>query len=120
MLLTPLGAETLTVLEAPFATSPRDNSKFRDWDNAIEHVLIQCNVQPFIMSEKLSAGSDADREFLKTAYRVWAPIGDYVPKYVDRAIWRGVEYELLSDAHIWSEMLGPDHHMDFLLRIREG
>lgn len=120
MLLIPLGAETLTILEAPFATSPRDGSKFRDWDNAIEHELTGCNVQAFIMSEKLSAGSDSDREFLKTAWRVWAPIGDYVPKYTDRAVWQGTTYELLSDGHVWRERLGPPHHIDFLLRLRAG
>lgn len=115
----PLGIEVLTIRRAPLAASPRDGSEFRDWANATDTEVTGCNVQPFILSEKLVIEINAEREFLKQAWRCWAPPGTDVT-YTDRIVWRGEEYEVLGINGIWNHIMGPEHHRDFMIRLREG
>lgn len=115
----PLGVETLTIVRAVLAVSARDNSEYRDWANATETVITQCAVQPFVLSEKLVEEVNAEREFIKQAWRVWAPAGTDV-LYTDRAIWRGEEYEVLGITGIWNHVYGPEHHRSFMIRARVG
>lgn len=115
----PLGIETITILRAPLVASSRDNSQQRDWPNAVTHDLLQCNVQPFILSEKYTAEINTEREYLTVLFKVWAPAGSDV-LYTDRAQWRGTEYEILGLTGNWDHIMGGEHHKSFLLRLRQG
>lgn len=115
----PLGRETITIRRAPLAVSPRDNSEYRDWANATDTDVTNCNVQMFIMSEKLMAEITEDREAIREVFRVWAPAGTDVT-YTDAIIWRGDEYEAHGRIGQWDHIMGPPHHVDFLIRRRVG
>jgi len=115
----PLGIESVIVVRASFATSTRDNSQYRDWANATQTTISGCNVQSFILSEKLLQEKNAEREFIQQVYRVWAPAGTDV-QFSDRIIWRGVEYDVLGVPGVWNHIMGPEHHRDFMIRLREG
>lgn len=115
----PLGIEVFTVVRAPLVVSARDNSQYRDWANATETEISGCNVQPFILSEKLLQEVNAEREFVKQVWRVWLPPGSDVT-YTDRGIWRGELHDILGINGIWNHIMGPEHHRDIMIRRREG
>lgn len=115
----PLGRETVTIIRAPLVTSSRDNSESRDWANATETDIHNCNVQSFIMSEKLEAEFTRERESIRELIKVWAPAGADV-QYTDRFRWRGNEYEVHGRIGVWDHIMGPENHRDFLGRRRLG
>lgn len=115
----PLGREIITILRAPLVTSTRDNSQSRDWNNAVQIVIRNCNVQSFIMSEKLEAEETKEREAIRELIKVWAPAGSDV-LYTDRFLWRGDEYEVHGRIGRWDHIMGPENHRDFLGRRRLG
>ena len=115
----PLGNETIEIVRAPLVRSARDNSENRDWNNPERWTIYEANVQPFILSEKLLVEVSGEREFLKQVWRVWVPAGSDVT-YTDRCIWRCQEYDVLGINGIWNHIMGPEHHRDFMIRLREG
>lgn len=114
----PLGGHTLTVLRAPLITDT-DNTKYRDWLNAVQTVLVGCEVQPFLLSSRLSVEIETYREYSSTLYRVWAPPA-FRPVYTDRLLWNGVIYEVDAEPSIWSYSDGTPSHLNFLMRLRSG
>lgn len=116
----PLGFETVTRLRAALAPNGYDGSMERDWDNFTSLAITGCNVQSFILSEKLLREVSSDREFEEYVLRVWAPVGTDV-QYTDRVVIQGLEYEVLAYAGDWKRLSnGSHHHVDFMCRRRVG
>lgn len=113
-----LGNETLTFLRAPLVTDS-DNTKYRDWPNAVSTLVPYCAVQPFLLSSRLSVEIETYREYSSTLYRVWAPVG-FRPVYTDRALWDGVEYEVDAEPSIWKYSDGTISHYNMLIKLRSG
>jgi len=115
----PLGADTFTIQRAPLVVDPRDGSKYRDWNNPTEISVRDANVQPFPMAEKLNYEENKDREFSRTAIRIWAPSGTrFEPE--DRIVYLGETYEVFGHQGTWHRFSGLEHHVQVIARIREG
>lgn len=114
----PLGGHTLTFLRAPLITDT-DNTEYRNWAAATPTVIAGCEVQPFLLSSRLSVEIETYREFSSTLYRVWMPPG-WKPVYTDRVIWKGVTYEVDAEPAVWSYEDATESHYNFLMRLRLG
>lgn len=114
-----LGVQVITRLRAELVNSARDNSFYRDWDNPSRTDIRNCNVQPFIISEKYVSEIDVEREHVRQLLRCWVPVGtDFV--YTDRAEFRGVVYDVLGIQGVWDDLQGMESHRVILLRERIG
>lgn len=114
-----LGSQVITRIRAELAVSSRDNSKFRDWDNASRTDVRNCNVQPFIASEKYVAEIDVWREHVRQLLRCWLPAGTEF-LYTDRVEYRGVEYDVMGIQSVWDDIQGKESHRVIMLRERIG
>lgn len=117
----PLGYETIIRVRAELEPNSYDGTSFeRNWDNATYTNISGCNVQSFILSEKLLREVSADREFDEYVLRVWAPKGTDI-QYTDRVVIDSLEYEVLAWAGQWKRLSnGAEHHVDFMCRRRNG
>lgn len=114
-----LGKNTITRLRAPLVTDPRDNTQYRDWDNATSTDIPNCMVEPFPLSEKLNFEDGRKREFAQSAVRVYAPAGtDLI--YTDRLMIAGSEYGILGHPGIWYDFKGNVDHVAVIAQRREG
>lgn len=115
----PLGSDTITILRAPLATDPRDGTQYRDWNNATSTTVHRCNVQPFPLAEKLNFEFNLDREFSRTAIRIYAPPGtDFLPE--DRILFNGTSYDIFGSKGDWRRFSGSPHHVQVIARQLEG
>lgn len=114
-----LGHDTLVLVRAPLTTDTRDNSEYRDWDNATRTDIVDCMVQPFPMAEKIAYERTIDREFARTAFRVWCPAGTDVTSS-DKIEYEGKTYEVFGGSGTWKDHRGVPHHSQFIMRLKEG
>lgn len=114
-----LGSDTFTILRAPLLTDPRDGSQYRDWDNPLEINVYEANVQPFPIAEKLNFEFNLDREFARTAVRIYAPPGTRVEP-TDKILYNGVTYEVFGHNGVWHRFSGLEHHVQIIARVKEG
>lgn len=115
----PLGSETITVVRAPLVVDPRDNSKWRNWSVATRTDIPKCMVEPFPLAEKLNYEENRDREFARSALRMYLPAGTDVVS-TDRLEWNGEEYQVLGHPGRWSRFNGDEHHVAIIAQIRSG
>jgi hypothetical protein len=115
----PLGSDTFTIVRAALVTDSRDNSEYRDWDNATRTDIPDSNIQPFPMAEKLNFEDNRDREYSRTAIRVYAPPGTVVEP-TDRIEFDGGTYDVFGAAGPWRRFSGQERYVQFIARIREG
>jgi hypothetical protein len=115
----PLGNDTITVQRAALLTDPRDGSKYRDWDNAVETVVGNCNVQPFPLAEKLNLEENRDREFARTAIRIFAPPGTRF-EVTDRIVFEDNIYDVFGHHGTWRRFSGLERYVQVIARVREG
>lgn len=116
-----LGAQIITVLNAPFVDSPRGTSSVRDWANAAETVISGCNIQPFKLAEKLAYSNDKEREFSKMGLRVYAPVeADGVVTAESKIRYNGTVYDVLGIQGVWFRLDGTLDHVAFIMRERRG
>ncbi len=114
-----LGGFTVTRLRAALITDSSDNTEYRDWAHAVSTVLTNCDVQPFLLSSRLSVEVDIAREYSGTLYRVWIdPKYDVV--YTDRIIWDGDTFDVQAQPSKWGYADGTRAHSNFLMKLREG
>lgn len=114
-----LGMETVTIVRAPLATNPRDNSQFRDWASATKTDIEGCQVQPFLLSNKLQIEDNLQREFGASYFRVWLPAGTIV-LYTDRLVHRNRTMDVYGQPGIWFDFEGVESHITVLAYFREG
>jgi len=115
----PLGSDTFTIVRAPLVTDPVDGSQYRDWDHPTQTVVTQANIQPFPMAEKLNFEDNRDREYSRTAVRVYAPPGTRVEP-TDRILFDGKTYDIFGQDGPWRRFSGQERVVQFIARIREG
>ena len=115
--MTALGSTPVTVLTAPLVVATRDNSKFRDWDNAVS-VTYQGNMlEPFQLSSRLQIQNDLDREFSSSYGRLWmVPEADMQPN--QRVVIHGVTYEVNGRPIPWYDLEDVRSHWTVLLLTR--
>lgn len=109
----------LVIIRAPLLIDSRDNTPWRDWDNAIETVVNGCFVQPFPLAEKLNFEENRDREFARTAVRMWVPPTTDVT-YTDRVRYNNRLYDVFGDPGLWISFDAQKQHISFIARYREG
>lgn len=114
-----LGEETIVVLDAPVVNDPRGNINRNDWDNPTETTVYRCSIQPFPMAEKIAYEKNYERDFSRTAFRVWAPPGTVVTAK-SRIRWKGKVYEIFGGSGQWINFDGTEHHVQFVIRLKEG
>lgn len=114
-----LGKDSFIIRRADLVTNPRDNTEYRDWNNATETLIENAQVQPFLLSEKLNFEITKEREFARQGQRFFAPAGTDI-RHTDRIIYRGDEYEVFGELAVWTNFKGQDDHVAFIARIREG
>ena len=114
-----LGSATITILRAPLVRSARTGEYTRDWDSATSTVVAGCSVQGFLLAEKLAFEVMADREHAKGGLRVFAPAGTDVEE-TDRVVYSGKTYEVFGFPAKWYGFEGDEHHVEFVIRLREG
>ena len=114
-----LGKNVVTRKRAALETDPRDNSQWRDWDNAVETDITDCMVEPFPLAEKLNFEDARDREFGQSAVRIYCPPGtDFV--YTDRVLIDGYEYSILGHPGTWYDFKAKKHHVALIAQLRQG
>jgi hypothetical protein len=115
----PLGNNTVTIVRAPLVADPRDTSLYRDWDNATSTEVANCMVEPFPLAEKLNHEENRDREFSRSAVRVYMPEDSDVLR-TDRMVFDGDQYEIFGHPGRWFDPRGVRNHIAVIARIREG
>jgi hypothetical protein len=114
-----LGQDEFIIRRAPLVTNPRDNTEYRDWDNATDTLVIYAQVQPFLLSEKLNFEITKEREFVRAGMRFFAPVGTDI-RHTDRVIYLDDEYEVFGLDAPWTNFRGRLDHVAFIARRREG
>jgi hypothetical protein len=115
----PLGQQSFIRRRAPLVTNPRDNTAYRDWDNAVDTVITNCSIQPYRLSEKLNFEITVEREFSRTSMRFFCPPETDIES-TDRILYDGHEYDVLGHEGAWFDLHGNRHHVAFIGRRREG
>ena len=113
------GSESFTILRAPLIVDPRDGSMYRDWDNAIPIIINNSSIQPFPMAEKLNFEENRDREYSRTAIRIYSPAGTRFEP-TDRISYLGQTYDVFGHQGVWHRHSGVEHHVQIIARLREG
>lgn len=117
-----LGNDTITLKVPTEVLNTRDNSTYIDHDNTTLVVVPKCNVQPFLIAEKLQEEVTVERDYARTTWRVWAPSTPEVlalQKH-DRVEFEGVEYEVYGFLGSWRRLTGANHHTQFIMELRSG
>lgn len=115
----PLGRDTFIIRRAELVWSESAAAFYRDWDNSVDIVVEDAQVQPFRLAEKLNFEITKEREFSRTAMRFFAPADiDVDPN--DKIIYRDQEYEVFGHLGVWTGFRGTADHVAFLARRREG
>lgn len=114
-----LGRDSFIRRRAQLVKNPRDNTYYRDWENAEDTLIEGCMIQPFRLAEKLNYEINTEREFSRTGIRIFAPAGTSIEAN-DRIIYLGVEYSVFGHLGVWTNFRGEVDHVAFLARIREG
>lgn len=114
-----LGSDSFTIIRAPLLVDPTDYSEYRDWNNPTRIVITKANIQPFPLAEKLNFEDNRDREYSRTAIRIFAPPGTDV-LYTDRILFEGNEYDVFGHPGTWRRFNGQQRYIQFIARIREG
>lgn len=114
-----LGKDTVVVQRATLVTDPQDQSQYRDWSTTTEIVIKNCNVQPFPPAEKLNFEESRNREFARTAIRIYAPAGSRFLS-TDRILYDGIVYEVFGHQGIWREFNGREKYVQVIARRMEG
>ena len=115
----PLGSDTVVRIRAELVRDPKDNSLYRDWENATELTIPDCSVQAPKLSDKLRNEIDNEREYQLTFVRLYAPPGTDL-RYTDRLIFGNDLYEIQGEPTPWRRFNGQEHHVTALLKLREG
>lgn len=114
-----LGRDTITRVRAPLVRSNRDNTLYREWDQATETDIPNCSVQPVALSDRLRYETDAEREHQLIFYQVYAPPHTDI-EYTDRVKYDGRLFEMQGQATPYINFYGREHHVAFMLKLREG
>lgn len=114
----PLGSETFTILRAPLLTD-FDGSQYRDWTNPVEIVVNEAMVEPFPMAEKLNFEDNREREYARTAIRIFAPPGTRFES-TDHILYDGDTYDVFGHQGVWRRFNGEERYVQVIARIREG
>ena len=115
----PLGSDTIVIVRAPLITDPRDGSEYRDWNNATSTPISQCMVEPFMLAEKLNFEENRDREYARTALRIYAPPGTDID-INDRVEFEDHTYDVFGHPGRWRRFNGVERYVSVIGRIREG
>lgn len=110
---------SVVIIRAPLIINSRDNTPWRDWDNASQTTVEGCMVEPFPLAEKLNFEENRDREFARTALRIWVPSGTDIT-YTDRVLYNSRLYDVFGDPGFWKNFDGEVHHIAFIARYRAG
>lgn len=115
----PLGANVVVIKRAPLALDTRDNSLWRDWDNATFTTVRFCLVEPFPLAEKLNFEINRDREFSQSAVRIYMPPEtDCI--YTDRIEYDGYTWNVLGHPAKWIQFDATPEHLAVIAQIRHG
>lgn len=114
-----LGRDTVVIIRAAVVAGARGNERTFDWDNATRTVVKYCNVQPFLLTDKLKIEEGREREFAEDTWRVWAPAGTDI-RYTDRVEFQDEEYEVRGLPGLWRDLDGKSSHVNFMIRKRVG
>lgn len=115
----PLGKNTIIIVRAPLVIDNRDNTKWRDWDNATETTVRNCMVEPFPLAEKLNFEIGRDREFAQSAVRIYMP-ADTDIIYTDRLLHDGYTWQVLGHPGLWFDFKANRNHKAVIAQIRQG
>lgn len=118
----PLGGDTVTLVIPDTVVDTRDNSTHYDFTTPTLVAVAGCNVQPFLIAEKLQEEITVERDFARTTWRVWAPA---IPEVLalqphDRIQFQGDEYEVFGFVGSWRKLSGATHHAQFIIELRQG
>ncbi len=114
-----LGNQTITIVRAPLTVDPRDGSSYRNWPAATNITVAKCMVQPFPMAEKLNFEFNLDREFSRTAIRIFAPAGTRFES-TDRVVVDNTTYEIFGHDGPWRRFSGEERYVQVIARVLEG
>jgi|SRR6476646_176423 len=114
-----LGKNMVVIKRAPLVRDPRDNSLYRDWSRATLTEVTECMIEPFPMAEKLNIEDNRDREYSKSAERVYMPAGTDVV-YTDHLIFQGKEWSVLGYPGVWYDLQGNMRYVSVIAVIRQG
>lgn len=111
-----LGLDTITLLVPTITVDSRDNTNYYTYIQG--GVIRNCNVQPFLMTEKFQEEFTTEREGARTYYRVFAPWTPETEQVNDRykILFAGVEYDVHSLAGRWQDFRGMKNHIAFLIK----
>lgn len=114
-----LGSDTIRRVRAQLVKNSRDNTWYRDWDNAVEEDIPNCSIQPVALSDRLRYETDAEREHQLIYYQGYAPSHTDL-LYTDRVKYDGRLFEVQGQPTPWNDFSGTEHHVTFMLKLREG
>lgn len=122
MVVRALGNDTITLVKPTIIVDPVDNTEVISFDTTTEIVVRRCMIEPFLLSEKLQEEITGERDFVRSTWRVWAPAtADVLAlSHHDRIIHQGQEYEVFGHLGVWRDFAGRNHHVQFIIELREG
>lgn len=116
---TRLGKNIIVVVRAPLVLDNRDNTLWRDWDNATRTEVKFNMIEPFPLAEKLNFEINQDREFSQSAIRIYTqPETDIL--YTDRIEHDGYTWQVLGHPGLWYDFKAKKHHKAVIAQIRQG
>ena len=117
--MTFLGSDTIVVLRAVVVVDSVDLSSYLDWNLASATSVAGCKMDPFILSPAESKEVNKDRLFAQSHMRLFAPPTIDI-LYTDRVRFDGLTYDVHGTPHTWKRFSGEKHHVEVVLRWREG
>lgn len=116
----PLGHDTITIRVPTIVIDPDDGT--HEYTFADGATVRNCNIQPFILSNKLQSEVTLEREHTTTFFRAWLPVSavTLAINYTYRIRFKGVEYEVHAVPGEWRHFSGKQNHISFMLRLRIG
>lgn len=106
--------QTVTVIRAPLIAERGD--QIRDWDNAVEHQVAGCRMQPQTGAE---GTGERRADAVQLRWKLFAPPGADIVEQ-DRVRRDGIVYEVAEYVQHWPSPTGTLAHTEVVLQRWEG
>lgn len=121
--MTAVGNHTIYVRKPTIVIDPVDNTTIEHFNPPSSVTAVKgCDVQPFLLAEKLQHEITSERLYSRSTKRVYAPssVVTLGIRPEDEIEFKGQVFEVFGHVGGWDDLNGLPDHVSFIIMLREG